>query len=242
MFSQSSRAKPVTTQPSPPPPPPSWIGGLDLGMMSDYTALALVEKTVELSAGGLRRNKYAVRHLQRWLGVDYPTVAEELRPLVAAVPGPPVLVADETGVGVGVVQILRRANLPISSLVGITITAGHEASPRPSSGWNVPKKELVAAAQSALQGHRLVIAPALREARTLRQELSNFKVKINIASATESFEAWREGQHDDLVLACCLAVWQGEQAFAFWAEPLDIPQPQPVSSWRRRGWFGYERR
>jgi hypothetical protein len=52
----------------------------------------------------------------------------------------------------------------------------------------------------------------LKEARTLRKELSTFKVKINIASATESFESWRTGQHDDLVLACCLAVWYGERA------------------------------
>jgi hypothetical protein len=208
-------------------------------MMSDYTALAIVEKTVESpeeGKEGKRRNKYAVRHLQRWLGVDYPTVAEELRPMLAALPWP-VLVADETGVGVGVVQILRLANLPIQSLLGVTITAGHHANPRPQGGWNVPKKELVASAQSALQGHRLVIAPALREARTWRKELSNFKVKINIASATESFEAWREGQHDDLVLACCLAVWQGEQPFEFWAERIDSPPPE--SSWRRRGLYGY---
>jgi hypothetical protein len=74
----------------------------------------------------------------------------------------------------------------------------------------VPKKELVATAQSALQGSRLTIAAKLKEAGTLKKELQNFKVKINIASATESFEAWREGDHDDLVLSCCLAVWFGE--------------------------------
>jgi hypothetical protein len=120
-------------------------------------------------------------------------------------------VADESGVGVGVVQILRRAKLPIASLKGIVITSGHQANMRPAGGYNVPKRELVSAAQSALQGKRLMIAPAMKEAKTLRQELSTFKVKINTASVTESFEAWRSGEHDDLVLAVCLAVWFGER-------------------------------
>jgi hypothetical protein len=39
--------------------------------------------------------------------------------------------------------------------------------------------------------------------------MQNFKAKIT-ASANETFEAWREGQHDDLVLAVALAVWGGE--------------------------------
>ncbi|SRR5579883_548424 len=194
---------------SPSPRPPSWLAGLDLGMMSDYTALALIEKTVQCH-DDKRINRYAVRHLQRWLRVDYPTIAEELRPLFAALPTRPTLVADETGVGIGVLQILRRAPLPVSGIRGITITSGHSVNLRPDGGYCVPKKELVASTQSLLQGKRLLIAPALREAKTLRQELSNFKVKINVASATESFEAWRAGQHDDLVLAVCLAVWYGE--------------------------------
>jgi len=74
----------------------------------------------------------------------------------------------------------------------------------------VPKRELVSVAQSALQSKRLVIAKGLAEAETLRKELSTFQVKITL-SATESFEAWREGAHDDLVLAACMALWHGER-------------------------------
>jgi hypothetical protein len=198
--------------PEPTPPTPArFLCGLDLGMMSDYTALAVVQKTVA-DVGGRRVSRYAVRHLQRWQMVDYPAVAEQLRPLLTALPSKPVLVADETGVGLGVLQILRRARLPVSGLRGVTITAGHQTNVRPDGGFNVPKKELVAAAQSALQGRQLAIAPALGEAKTLRKELQTFKTKINVKSATESFEAWREGDHDDLVLAVALAVWFGESA------------------------------
>jgi hypothetical protein len=180
-------------------------------MVSDPTALAIVEKKRIDSAAGKRAHVYMVRHLQRWLGVDYPTIGEQLRPMFAALSPPPTLIADETGVGVGVLQIFRRLKLPVASIKGITITGGSRANQRPDGGFSVPKKELVSQTQSALQGKRLLIAPQLQEARQLRKELSTFKVKINIASASESFEAWRESDKDDLVLACCMAVWFGEQ-------------------------------
>jgi hypothetical protein len=41
-------------------------------------------------------------------------------------------------------------------------------------------------------------------------------VKINISTAHDSYEAWREGDHDDLVLSVALACWAGER---FWAKP-----------------------
>jgi hypothetical protein len=44
----------------------------------------------------------------------------------------------------------------------------------------------------------------------LIKELQNFKVKIT-AAANEIFEAWREGEHDDLLLAVAIAAWMGER-------------------------------
>lgn len=177
--------------------------------MCDPTALAIVRMTVDVN-NGKRRNRYAVLHLQRWLGVDYPTIAEELRPKLGELSPLPTLIGDETGVGLATLQILRRAKLPVASLKGICITAGHQPTVRAEGGFNVPKKELVAAGQSALQGKRLDISPKLKDAGTLRKELQNFKVKINL-NATETYEGWRDGDHDDLVFALCMAVWYGEQ-------------------------------
>jgi hypothetical protein len=57
----------------------------------------------------------------------------------------------------------------------------------------------------------LKIAPALREAKTLTKELQTFRVKVSLAKANESFEAWRERDHDDLVLAVAMAVWLAER-------------------------------
>jgi hypothetical protein len=42
------------------------------------------------------------------------------------------------------------------------------------------------------------------------QELLAFRVKVT-ASANETFEAWRERDHDDLVLAVATAAWVGER-------------------------------
>ena len=50
-------------------------------------------------------------------------------------------------------------------------------------------------------------APALTHAQTLERELQNFQVKINLDTAHDSYGAWREGSHDDLVLAVALALW-----------------------------------
>jgi hypothetical protein len=63
-----------------------------------------------------------------------------------------------------------------------------------------------------LQSRRLQIARSLPDADTLVRELENFRVKITLA-ANETFGAWREGQHDDLVLAASLAGWWAERGY-----------------------------
>ena len=65
--------------------------------------------------------------------------------------------------------------------------------------------------QVLLQAERLKIAAALPEAAVLTQELLNFQVKITMA-ANDTYGAWREGQHDDLVLAVAMATWYAEHA------------------------------
>ena len=75
----------------------------------------------------------------------------------------------------------------------------------------VPKRELVSVVQVGLQNRTLKIAPELSEAATLSRELQNFQVKITDA-ANDTYGAWREGTHDDLVLAIALAVWNANIA------------------------------
>ena len=57
-------------------------------------------------------------------------------------------------------------------------------------------------------GVKASIGP-LRPPPTLVHELTTFQTKDTLAG-NETFGAWREGAHDDLVLAVALAAWFGE--------------------------------
>jgi hypothetical protein len=184
-----------------------YFSGLDLGQAADHTALAVAEADV---APG-RVPAYTVRHLERFpLGTSYPAVVERVKGLFARDPLPgTLLAADQTGVGRPVVDMLRAAGLG-AHLVPVTITGGHETT-CDADGYRVPKKELVATLQVLLQSRRLAVVPTLAEAQMLAKELNTFRVKVSTAG-NESFEAWRERDHDDLVLAVALAAWLAEQA------------------------------
>jgi hypothetical protein len=112
------------------------------------------------------------------------------------------LVVDQTGVGAPVVDMFNKAGL---SPVGVLIHGGSNES-REVRTWHVPKRNLVAVVQVPLQNKRLQIADGpLRD--ILINELLNFKVKIDPVTAHDSYSAWREAEHDDLVLAVALAIW-----------------------------------
>jgi hypothetical protein len=81
--------------------------------------------------------------------------------------------------------------------------------------------------QTVLQTQRLRIARALPEAELLLKELQNFRVRVT-AAANETFGEWREGQHDDLVLATALAAWAGERALSAEVKP-GVPRVIPDS-------------
>ena len=190
--------------------------GLDLGQASDYTALAVLERphVGPETPRELRRPAYAVRHLQRFtLGTPYTTIVQAVLSIIQT----PTLrgcvfSVDQTGVGRAVVDqftetMKHRVNC---TFVPITITAGSQVHSSNGQGLLVPKKELVGVLQILLQNRRLQIARSLADADTLVRELQNFRVKIT-AARHETFEAWREGAHDDLVLAVALAAWCGEK-------------------------------
>ena len=117
------------------------------------------------------------------------------------------MVVDQTGVGRAVVDLMRRA---VGWVVPVTITGGHAVTMSEDRSFHVPKKELVTCLQVVLQSRRLRIARTLHEAAVLVRELQQFQVKITQA-AHETFGVWREGQHDDLVLAVALACWWAER-------------------------------
>lgn len=146
-----------------------------------------------------------VRHLARVRGEPYPAIVRQVAALLTTPPlvGAAELVVDQTGVGAAVVDMLREAGLrPIA----VTITGGNQVI-RDGLTFSVPKRDLVAAVQVGLQRERLKIAAGLPLAGVLTSELLNFKVTIDPRTAHDSYAAWREAEHDDLVLAVALACW-----------------------------------
>jgi hypothetical protein len=198
---------------------PAYFLGLDLGQTQEFTALAVLERTtVPDSDAGVRSvNHYAVRHLERFaLGTAYPIICCRLAELFAAPPlANGTLVVDQTAAGRPVVQMLRRARLR-ARIRPLAITTGQKAT-RDAAVRLVPRKELVSTLQILLQGRRLKVSPALPQAQLLAEELARFKAKAKAASE-ETLESWREGPHDDLVLAVAIAAWEAEhhREFIWW--------------------------
>jgi hypothetical protein len=196
------------------------IFGMDLGQVQDYSALACVEMVREEWG-----KEFNVLHLHRWpLGTPYTTpegqrngIAEDLAELIDRARRPVILVLDATGCSRPVVDTFRRYGLGVKRLAPCVITAGSQATHQ-GGWWHVPKRDLAGAVAAGLEQQTLHIAPGLKLAPVLAKELSTFKVKVT-TSGNETFEAWREKDHDDLVLATAMAVWFGSYAqrrFIIW--------------------------
>jgi len=157
-----------------------------------------------------RQATYHLRHLERpALGTRYPTIVARVKTLLAT---PPLtlrtpLVIDRTGVGRPVTDLFEGQGV---RPYAITITGGDEVSTDGPYHTKVPKRELVSTLVAVFQTGRLKIAAGLTEGPALVNELTNFKVKVNLATGNDSYEAYRESVHDDLVLAVAMAVWHGE--------------------------------
>jgi hypothetical protein len=212
--------------------------GLDLGQSADYTALALIEQPVWVSRrwtspATMDRRHYdlvrarsdlarppnpplSVRHLERFdLGTRYTTIVERIKEMAQEPPLselPATLLVDKTGVGAAVLDAFDHSGIRPTA---VTIHGGSAVSRDPQRcGFRVPKRDLVSAVQVLLQTGRLKIAASLPEAATLKKELLNFRVKVNPATAHDSYEHWREGDHDDLVLATAMPCWFREARYA----------------------------
>jgi len=185
--------------------------GLDLGQSADYTALAVVQE----GAGG----DLLLRHLERYkLRTLYPEQADAVAALMRDErlvvehrdpwdPTPrlerPELVVDATGVGRAVTDLLTTKGLKFRA---VTITGGDKVNAG-AGGYRVPKRDLVAALEVPFHTGALKVAEGLELWPALRKELLAFRRKINLKTAYDSYEHWRDSDHDDLVLAVALACW-----------------------------------
>ena len=184
--------------------------GLDLGQRRDHSALAVVEK---------QEGALLVRHVERMpLGMTYPQVVERVRGVMdtPALCRQCELVVDATGVGAPVVEMLRAGGLGCE-ISSVTITGGEKESGGAGYGgghYNVPKRDLIASVQVALEKGELRIARDLREAGPLVEELVDVR-KMPRSTGHDRVGAERAGEHDDLVMALALACWKSRRVARF---------------------------
>jgi hypothetical protein len=117
---------------------------------------------------------------------------------------PPSLVVDNTGVGRAVTDLLKAKGL---KFIAVTITGGNEVHASSARAYRVPKRDLVSALEVPFHTGTLKVAEGMELWPTLRKELLSFRRKIDLRTAHDSYEHWRESDHDDLVLAAALACW-----------------------------------
>jgi len=107
--------------------------GVDLGQAQDYTAIAVLERAELVGEwdpvmfANRKSTILRVRHLERVeLGTPYPEVVRRVRDVARApdLEGRCRLVADATGVGRPVVDMLRRSGLGCQ-VYPVMITGGH---------------------------------------------------------------------------------------------------------------------
>jgi hypothetical protein len=189
--------------------------GLDLGTGGHPTALAVLERRrlAPTDRPEERRPSYSVRYLQRFLpGTGYPEVIEKLVKVMQTPPLPgSYLLIDYTGAGLPVLRLIceglhRRVSY---TRTAVWLTAGHNLA-NPADGMMVvAKTDVVGTLQILFQTRRLRVASGLPDAQLLVRELENYRPRVMLAKPDET--AWREGIHDDLVLAVALAAWGGER-------------------------------
>jgi hypothetical protein len=181
----------------------AFVIGCDLGQRVDFCAIAVDQVT---GYGG--ETRHAIRHLERFRSVDFPTIVERLRSVLASLgQGSKTLALDATGIGGPFLDFVRAAHLP-GSLVGITITSGSEARTERDQVW-LPKPQLVGALALSLSTRRVTISATMRNSEALRRELEAFSVTMT-AGGHQTMEA-AGGGHDDTVLALALCVWTAEK-------------------------------
>jgi hypothetical protein len=192
--------------------------GLDLGMGAEPTALAVLERRRLQSDDRPedRRPAYSLRHLRRFQpGTGFPAIVDEVVQLLRTPPLPQSrLLVDYTGVGRAVMRLLIQGlnGRASCSWTAVLLTAGHGIANPADGEMIVAKTELIGTLQVLLQTRRLHIASDLPDARLLVRELENYRPRVVLP--TSEIMQWRDGMHDDLILAVALAAWGGERALA----------------------------
>lgn len=210
--------------------------GVDFGSQQDYTALALVRRMPVLKqkqnpagiiSAETTKIEYQLLYLERMeLGTPYTQIVDHVAQIIRdeEVRGEITVIADATGVGLPVIQMMRERG--IQPLVAIGIHGGNQINEK-QGGYSVPKRDLVSSLVVVLQSRRLRVAAGIKHRQQLVHEMQSFKMKQTKTGA-DSYEALMEKDHDDLVLALTYAIWYPERTMGSGVANM---QPKPPESY-----------
>jgi len=193
---------------------PYFYLGIDIGHVSDYTAIAVLEKLEtyigldKVHYNPAYKTTYTLRHIERFpRGTTYTAIVNHFKSITQT----PLLkskctfVVDATGAGRPIFDMIRN-KVQYCSKHSITITSGSSASHSNDTN-NVPKATLITCLQLAIESGNLRIPKSLTHLNLLLNELTNFKAKLRPSGYTTMQAA--HGEHDDLLMAVALAVYHG---------------------------------
>lgn len=202
--------------------------GVDFGSQQDYTALVLVKRNEVVKArqdvsGILRQEdvttEYHLIFMERIeLGTAYYLIIERIKSILRdeELRGETIVIPDASGVGIPIVQMMRREG--VGPIAPVTIHGG-TATSRSEVGFNVPKRDLVSALVMVVQSKRMKIAADIKYRAQLVHEMQSFTIKTT-QKGSDTYEALMEKDHDDLVMALAMAIWYAERA-------LPAPEYEP---------------
>jgi hypothetical protein len=208
--------------------------GVDVGQISDPSALAVTE-VMRVEHGGRLDMEYLVRHMERLpLGTSYPAVAQR----VAAVLASELLKQrrrlvriDVTGVGRPVYELIlqevrTRPETRDAIIQPITFVHGEAFNERDGK---LGKAYLVSRLQALLQRFG-IHAPDTPEVRAMIEELKVYEIKID-QDGKDTYGAFKVGKHDDLVtalgLSCLSSAITGQELLTELKQRSDVREKGP---------------
>jgi len=196
-----------------------FVVSVDLGQLNDYTAITILEEVIvrrpnptihDLLIGNEGEvefeRHYHLRHIDRPpLRTPY---TDQIKLVKDVVDSPALqnnceLVIDVTGVGRPIFDMMRLAGL---KPIPITITNGKSITMDEDGGYHVPKRDLAMSLQAIFGSRRVKVASGMPLAPVFLREMETFAIKVTKAG-NDSYEAWREQEHDDIVMSVAMGVW-----------------------------------
>jgi hypothetical protein len=202
---------------------PQYILSVDYGQINDPTAI-----TLEEIHGQRPTHEVHVREATRLpLGTSYPNIADEIERRYKAIGrhlqklcygwnnphewmAYRTLLVDVTGVGRPPYDELIKRRV---HAIPITFTGG-TGFRTDGDGYHVAKVDLVSSLAILFQSRppRIRISDTLPQLEALLHEFLHFRQKVNLRGQ-ETYEAWRERDHDDLAFSVMMACWYAAYSY-----------------------------